>query len=32
VLGNFREGKDKDGNSVYVPRPLNPDGTVKLAE
>jgi hypothetical protein len=32
VLGNFREGKDKDGNAIYVPRPLNPDGTVKLAE
>ena len=32
AVGNFREGKDKDGNTVYIPRPLNADGTVKLAD
>jgi hypothetical protein len=32
VLGNFREGRDKDGNAIYVPRPLNADGTVRLAQ
>jgi hypothetical protein len=32
VMGNFREGKDKDGNDIYVPRPLNKDGTVGLVQ
>ena len=32
AVGNFRDGKDENGNSIYVPRPLNADGTVKLAE
>jgi hypothetical protein len=32
VRGNFKEGKDKDGNDVYLPRPLNADGTVGLIQ
>ncbi len=32
AVGNFRDGKDENGNSIYVPRPLNADGSVRLAE
>ena len=30
--GNFKSGKDKNGNSVFIPRPQKPDGTIGDAD